>query len=101
MDATVRAMECLDKQLAEIVPAVLKLGGQILIIADHGNAEKMWDDKSNAPWTAHTNNKVRAILVSKPKYKKIKNGGLADVAPTILKLLGVPQPADMTGKSLV
>ena len=99
--ATVRAMECLDKQLAQIVPAVLSVDGKMLIIADHGNAEKMWDDKANAPWTAHTNNKVRAILVSEPPYKKIKNGGLADVAPTILKLLGVTQPADMTGKSLV
>ncbi len=99
--ATIKAMECLDVQLAQIVPAVLELGGKMLIIADHGNAEKMWDEKSNAPWTAHTNNKVRAILVSEPKYKKIKNGGLADVAPTILKLLGVPQPVDMTGKSLI
>lgn len=99
--ATIRAMEVLDEQLSQIVPAVLKLGGQMLIIADHGNAEKMWDDKSNSPWTAHTNNKVRAILVSEPKYKKIKNGGLADVAPTILKMLGLMQPVDMTGKSLI
>lgn len=99
--AAIRAMECLDAQLAEIVPAVLKLGGKMLIIADHGNAEKMWDDKANAPWTAHTNNKVRAIMVGEPRVKKIKNGGLADVAPTILKLLGVKQPSDMTGKSLV
>ena len=72
----------------------------MLIIADHGNAEKMWDDKNNTPWTAHTNNKVRAIVVSEPAKKKIKNGGLADVAPTILKMLGLPQPADMTGKAL-
>ncbi|MBO4480288.1 MAG: 2,3-bisphosphoglycerate-independent phosphoglycerate mutase [Alphaproteobacteria bacterium] len=99
--AAIRAMECLDKQLGTIVPEVLKLGGEMLIIADHGNAETMWDDKHNTPWTAHTNNKVRAILVSKPKYKKIKNGGLADVAPTILKMLGVNQPVDMTGKSLI
>ena len=99
--ATIKAMECLDKQLSQIVPAVLELDGKMLIIADHGNAEKMWDDKADAPWTAHTNNKVRAILVSKPKYKKIKNGGLADVAPTILKLLGLSQPTDMTGKSLI
>lgn len=99
--ATIQAMQVLDEQLSQIVPAVLKLGGQMLIIADHGNAEKMWDEKSNAPWTAHTNNKVRAILVSEPKHKKIKNGGLADVAPTILKLLGLAQPTDMTGKSLV
>ena len=99
--ATIQAMECLDKQLSQIVPAVLKLGGKMLIIADHGNAEKMWDKKSNSPWTAHTNNKVRAILVSEPNVKKIKNGGLADVAPTILKLLGIKQPKEMTGKSLI
>ena len=99
--ATIQAMQVLDEQLAKIVPAVLKLGGQMLIIADHGNAEKMWDDKTNAPWTAHTNNKVRAILVSNPAHKKIKNGGLADVAPTLLKLLGLSQPKDMTGKSLI
>ena len=99
--ATISAMECLDTQLAQIVPAVLRLDGQMLIIADHGNAEKMWDEKSDSPWTAHTNNKVRAILVSEPKAKRIKNGGLADVAPTILKMLGLSQPADMTGKSLV
>jgi 2,3-bisphosphoglycerate-independent phosphoglycerate mutase len=99
--ATIMAMETLDSQLSQIVPAVLGLGGQILIIADHGNAEKMWDDKADAPWTAHTNNKVRAILVSEPPYKKIKNGGLADVAPTILKLLGIKQPSDMTGRALI
>ena len=99
--ATIQAMEVLDEQLAQIVPAVLKLGGKMLVIADHGNAEKMWDDKSNSPWTAHTNNKVRAILVSNPPYRKIKNGGLSDVAPTILKLLGIKQPREMTGKSLV
>ena len=101
MAATMRAMECLDAQLSQIVPEVLRLGGQMLIIADHGNAEKMWDDKTNSPWTAHTNNRVRAILVSEPKARRIKNGGLADVAPTILKMLGISQPTDMTGKSLI
>jgi 2,3-bisphosphoglycerate-independent phosphoglycerate mutase len=99
--ATIKAMQCLDKQLSMIVPAVLAVGGKMLIIADHGNAEKMWDEKNDAPWTAHTNNKVRAILVSEPPMRKIKDGGLADVAPTILKLLGIKQPDDMTGKTLI
>ena len=99
--ATITAMQVLDEQLAQIVPAVLKLDGKMLIIADHGNAEKMWDDKNNSPWTAHTNNRVRAVLISNPPVKKLKNGGLADVAPTILKLLGLPQPKQMTGKSLI
>ena len=95
--ATIQAMQVLDEELSKIVPAVLKLDGKILIIADHGNAEKMWDDKTNSPWTAHTNNRVRAILVSNSPVKRIKNGGLADVAPTILKMLGIKQPKQMTG----
>ena len=99
--ATIKAMETLDKQLSQIVPAVLAVGGKMLIIADHGNAEKMWDDKNNAPWTAHTNNKVFCVAVSEPHVKRIKNGGLADVAPTLLHWLGIKQPSDMTGKSLI
>ncbi|MBQ7185274.1 MAG: 2,3-bisphosphoglycerate-independent phosphoglycerate mutase [Alphaproteobacteria bacterium] len=99
--ATIKAMETLDKQLSQIVPAVLAVGGKMLIIADHGNAERMWDDKNNAPWTAHTNNKVFCIAVSEPHVKRIKNGGLADVAPTLLHWLGIKQPSDMTGKSLI
>lgn len=99
-DAAVRAMEVLDAQLSRLVPGVLELGGALLITADHGNAEKMWDDKNNAPWTAHTTNPVNFILVSNDNYS-VHNGGLADIAPTILKLLNLPQPADMTGKSLI
>ncbi len=99
-DAAVRAMEVLDAQLSRLVPGVLELGGAVLITADHGNAEKMWDEKNNAPWTAHTTNPVNFILVSNDEYS-VHNGGLADIAPTILKLLNLPQPADMTGKSLI
>ncbi len=99
--ATIQAMETLDKQLAQIVPAVLAVNGKMLIIADHGNAEKMWDDKNGSPWTAHTNNKVFCVAVSEPHVKSIKNGGLADVAPTLLHWLGIKQPSDMTGKSLI
>ena len=93
-------MECLDKQLKKIVPAVLKLGGVVLIIADHGNAEQMWDDKHNVPLTSHTTNPVRFIIVSNGDYVA-HNGGLADVAPTILKLLKIKKPKEMTGKSLI
>lgn len=98
--ATVRAMEFLDAQLSRLVPEVLNLGGIVLITADHGNAEKMWDKENNMPWTAHTTNPVRFIAVSNEKLT-LANGGLADIAPTILKLLGLPQPSDMTGKSLI
>lgn len=98
--AAVRAMEFLDSQLSRLVPAVLGLGGTILITADHGNAEKMWDDVNNIPWTAHTTNPVNLIVVSNEKYT-VQNGGLADIAPTMLKLLGIAQPSDMTGHSLI
>ena len=98
--AAIQAMEVLDQQLARLVPAVLKLGGELLICADHGNAEQMWDDEHNAPHTAHTTNPVNLIYVAK-NAKPVRDGGLADIAPTMLKVLGLPQPAEMTGKSLI
>ena len=100
MDAAIRAMETLDAQLARLVPAVLELGGTVLITADHGNAEKMWDTENNLPWTAHTTNPVNIILVA-DKAPAIHDGGLADIAPTMLKLLGIEKPKEMTGKSLI
>lgn len=101
MDAAVRAMEVLDAQLARLVPAVLALNGTMLITADHGNAEQMWDDTNNAPWTAHTTNPVNFIVVSNDSDITVHDGGLADIAPTMLKLLGIEQPSEMTGKSLI
>lgn len=101
IDAAVRAMEVLDAQLARLVPAVLAVGGTVLITADHGNAEKMWDADNNMPWTAHTTNPVNFIVVSNNPPAVVQNGGLADIAPTILKILGIQQPADMTGHSLI
>ena len=98
--ATIKAMEALDAQLARLVPATLALGGTVLITADHGNAEKLWDAETNLPWTAHTTNPVNFIVVSDKDYA-LANGGLADIAPTVLQLVGVPQPADMTGHSLI
>ena len=100
MDAAIRAMETLDAQLARLVPAVLELGGTVLITADHGNAEKMWDTENNLPWTAHTTNPVNIILVA-DNAPAIHDGGLADIAPTMLKLLGIEKPKEMTGKSLI
>ena len=98
--AAIRAMEYLDTQLARLVPAVLNLGGAILITADHGNAEEMWDYKNNAPCTSHTTNPVNFIVVGLGDVV-VHNGGLADIAPTMLKILDLPQPADMTGHSLI
>ena len=97
--ATIKAMETLDKQLSRLVPAVLKLGGELLITADHGNAEQMWDTEHNAPCTSHTTNPVNIIYVS-DKAVQLHDGGLADIAPTMLKILGLPQPTEMTGKPL-
>ena len=99
LDATITAMETLDKQLSRLVPAVLKLGGELLITADHGNAEQMWDAEHNAPCTSHTTNPVNVIYIS-DKAVKLHDGGLSDIAPTMLKILGLHQPADMTGKPL-
>ncbi len=100
IDAAVRAMETLDRQLARLVTAVHALGGVLLITADHGNAEQMWDEKNNAPWTAHTTNPVNFIVVG-GDVKSVADGGLADIAPTILKLLGIRKPESMTGHSLI
>ncbi|MBQ8728976.1 MAG: 2,3-bisphosphoglycerate-independent phosphoglycerate mutase, partial [Alphaproteobacteria bacterium] len=98
--ATIRAMETLDAQLAKIVPATLALGGAVLITADHGNAEKLWDDVNNLPWTAHTPNPVNLVVVA-DDAPAVRDGGLADIAPTILKILGIPQPSEMTGSALM
>ena len=99
-DATIAAMECLDKQLSRLVPAVLKLGGELLITADHGNAEQMWDAAHNVPCTSHTTNPVNLIYVS-ANAMPLRDGGLCDIAPTMLKILGLPQPHDMTGAPLL
>ena len=98
--AAIRAMEYLDTQLARLVPAVLKLGGALLITADHGNCEEMWDYKNNAPCTSHTTNPVNFIVVGLGDVN-VHDGGLADIAPTMLKILDLPKPNDMTGRSLI
>ncbi|MBR3510891.1 MAG: 2,3-bisphosphoglycerate-independent phosphoglycerate mutase [Alphaproteobacteria bacterium] len=98
--AAIKAMECLDKQLSRIIPEVLKQDGCVLIIADHGNAEQMWDTKHNVPLTSHTTNPVRFIMVSNHDFTA-HDGGLSDIAPTILKLLNIEKPSEMTGKSLI
>ena len=101
LDATVRAMEVLDAQLARLVPAVLALDGVMLITADHGNAEQLWDAANNGPWTAHTTNPVNLVVVSNGQISAVADGGLADIAPTMLKIIGIKQPKEMTGHSLV
>ncbi len=100
MSAAKKAAETLDNCIARLEKAILAKNGAMLIIADHGNCEKMVDENGE-PFTAHTTNKVFSILVSNDKdIHSLHDGKLADVAPTLLKLLNLPIPSEMTGKPL-
>jgi 2,3-bisphosphoglycerate-independent phosphoglycerate mutase len=102
LDAAIAAIKAVDACLGRCIDALLAAGGTALVTADHGNAEQMWDYELNAPHTAHTTNLVPVILVGPDTVgKTIRDGALTDVAPTLLHLLGIPQPAEMTGKSLI
>ncbi|POA68078.1 2,3-bisphosphoglycerate-independent phosphoglycerate mutase [Pseudomonas sp. GW531-T4] len=100
-DAAVKAVECLDLCVGRIVEALEKVGGEALITADHGNVEQMSDAATGQAHTAHTSEPVPFIYVGKRNLKVREGGVLADVAPTMLKLLGLPQPAEMTGTSIL
>jgi len=100
--AAVKAVEAVDTCLGRLMAAVRKAGGVMLVTADHGNAEQMFDEKSHQKHTQHTLNRVPALLFNAPAaVHSLTDGKLADVAPTLLALMGVPQPAEMTGKSLL
>lgn len=99
-DKAIQSLEFLDAQLARFVPRVLELGGTVLVTADHGNIEDLWDDEAGAPNKAHTTNPVPFIVVSNDEHT-VSNGGLGDIAPTILHLLNIAQPSEMTGHNLV
>ncbi|MFY8106331.1 MAG: 2,3-bisphosphoglycerate-independent phosphoglycerate mutase [Elstera sp.] len=102
LSAAIEAVETVDGCLARLEAAVVKAGGAMLVTADHGNAEQMIDPITREPHTAHTLNLVPTILVNGPaSVKSLREGALADVAPTLLALIGLPQPAAMTGKSLL
>jgi 2,3-bisphosphoglycerate-independent phosphoglycerate mutase len=101
LDAAVRAIETVDECVGKIVTKVLAKNGRVLITADHGNAESMVDE-NGTPHTAHTTNPVPFILVDDARENVgLKPGILADIAPTVLELLGIPQPVEMTGKNLL
>jgi len=95
------ACEAADRGLGGILDAVAARGGAALVLADHGNAEVMVDPETGAPHTAHTTNPVPCVLVGRPGARLAGGGRLADVAPTILDLLGLARPAAMTGESLI
>ena len=98
-DATVKAVEAVDLYVGRVVDVIKNIGGVMILTADHGNAEQMCED-CDVAHTAHTNNPVPLSIISQEVYR-LQDGILADVAPTILDLLGVEQPVEMTGRSLV
>ena len=100
-EAAVKAVECLDKCMGRVVEALDKVGGEALITADHGNVEQMEDAMTGQAHTAHTCEPVPFIYYGKRKLKVREGGVLADVAPTMLTLLGLPVPTEMTGRSIV
>lgn len=102
MEAAVKAVETVDTCVGKAVDALKEVGGQMFICADHGNAEQLVDYETGAPFTAHTTNPVPFILVNADEsYTLRENGCLADIIPTLIELMGMKQPEEMTGKSLL
>ena len=99
--ATVQACEVVDGCLGRVVGAAQAAGGAVLITADHGNAEHKIDPDTNEPLTAHTTNPVPVVLIGARVEALRDGGGLCDVAPTVLEVMGLPQPEEMTGRSLI
>ena len=101
-EATIKAIEAVDECVGKAVEALKEVDGVMFICADHGNAEQLVDYETGAPFTAHTTNPVPFILVNAdPSYKLREGGCLADIVPTIVELMGMEQPVEMTGKSLL
>jgi len=105
LPAAIQAVEATDRGVAELLTALESVNGRALICADHGNCEQMWDPENNCPHTSHTLNLVEAFIVGADydvgKTQLRPNGRLADIAPTVLELMGLPIPTEMTGKSLL
>jgi 2,3-bisphosphoglycerate-independent phosphoglycerate mutase len=98
--AAIKAVETVDAGLGAIAEAVQRQGGALLVTADHGNAELMVDPQTGKPHTAHTTNVVPLILIG-GQAKALADGRLADISPTLLALMGLEQPAEMIGQSLL
>ena len=101
-NAAIKAIEAVDECVGKAVDALKEVDGQMFICADHGNAEQLIDETTGEPFTAHTTNPVPFILVNADPVYKLREGGcLADIAPTLIELMGMEQPKEMTGKSLL
>lgn len=105
LPAAVKAVEATDRGVGELLDALASRGGRAVICADHGNCEQMWDAVNNTPHTQHTLNRVEVFVVGEGyqagKTRMREGGRLADIAPTVLELMGLPKPAEMTGQSLI
>ena len=101
LKAAIAACEAVDRGLARVVAALERAGGAMIVTADHGNCEVMVDPATGGPHTAHTTNPVPVALVGGPAGAALKDGRLADLAPTLLQLMGLPTPPEMTGESLL
>ena len=100
LDAAIRAVETVDGCVGKLAEAVLAKGGKMIVTADHGNCEVMWDKAAGSPHTAHTTNLVPVILVGADSGTQLADGRLADLAPSLLAMLGITPPAGMTGHAL-
>ncbi|GMU43218.1 MAG: 2,3-bisphosphoglycerate-independent phosphoglycerate mutase [Lysobacterales bacterium] len=98
--AAIAAVEAVDVALGALEQAILEVGGEMLVSADHGNLEDMWDEENGQPNTQHTTNSVPLVYIGRPARLR-EGGALRDLAPTVLALMGLPQPAQMSGHSLV
>ncbi len=101
LKAAISACEAVDRGLGRVLDAVRAAGGAMIVTADHGNCEMMVDPETGGPHTAHTLNLVPVVLFGGPKKAKLRDGRLSDLAPTLLELMGIAQPEEMTGKSLL
>jgi 2,3-bisphosphoglycerate-independent phosphoglycerate mutase len=105
LPATIKAVEATDQGVGELLAAITQVGGRAIVCADHGNAEQMWDPVGNGPHTAHTLNLVEVFVVGEGfvvgKTQMRSGGRLGDIAPTVLHLMGLPKPVEMTGQSLI
>jgi len=100
MEAAVKAVETLDVCIGRVVNAMLAIGGEVIITADHGNAEQMMDNSTHQAHTAHTLNRVPFLYIGR-HAQLAETGALQDIAPSLLAMMGVPQPTEMTGHSLI
>ncbi len=101
LQAAIDACEAVDQGLGQVVAALKEVGGAMIVTADHGNCEMMVDAETGGPHTAHTLNPVPVVLVGGPEGVGLRNGRLADLAPTLLQLMELPKPAEMTGETLL